>query len=224
MDAELVDEDLPAAAVHSALLEVDARPLQLRLLLVGGIDVRDRPLAGPLGRAGRARGRTRSPPCRRRPRRPGRGRSRTTTRAARTRGSRPSVSIRIRPFSRTRRPGPGMRVQVRDAARREVDPVAAQEPVALPRPLGQLPHERVPVDVGGAVVRLVALDVVDDAVAWLGRDSVRMLGQARGSMEVLAAVDHDRLPGDEVRARAAEVDDGADDVLRQLVALDRRAR
>ncbi len=40
-------------------------------------------------------------------------------------------------------------------------------------------------------------------------------------MEVLAAVDHDRLPGDEVGAGAAEVDDGADDVLRQLVALDR---
>ena len=70
-----------------------------------------------------------------------------------------------------------MRVQVRDAAGREVDPVAAQQPVAF-GPLRQLPHERVPVDVRGAVVRLVPLDVVDDAVAGLGRDAVRMLGQA----------------------------------------------
>src|SRR2546426_7120871 len=42
---------------------------------------------------------------------------------------------------------------------------------------------------------------------------------SRRSMEVLAAVDDDRLPRDEVRARAAEKDDGADDVLRELVAL-----
>ena len=40
-------------------------------------------------------------------------------------------------------------------------------------------------------------------------------------MEVLASVDHDRLAGDEVRRRAGEVDDGADDVLGHLVALDR---
>jgi hypothetical protein len=40
-------------------------------------------------------------------------------------------------------------------------------------------------------------------------------------MEVLAAVDDDRLPGDEVRRGTAEVDDCADDVLRNLVALDR---
>ena len=59
---------------------------------------------------------------------------------------------------------PGMRVQVCDAARREVDAVAAHEPVAL-RPLGQLPHERAAVDARGAEVRLVALDVVDDVVA-----------------------------------------------------------
>ena len=38
------------------------------------------------------------------------------------------------------------------------------------------------------------------------------------SMEVLAAVDHDRLPGHERRTRPDEVDDRADDVLRLLVA------
>src|SRR4029453_6216767 len=40
-------------------------------------------------------------------------------------------------------------------------------------------------------------------------------------VEVLAAVDDDRLAGDEVRRRPREVDDGAGDVLRGLVALDR---
>ena len=40
-------------------------------------------------------------------------------------------------------------------------------------------------------------------------------------MEGLSAVDHDRLTGDEVGARAAEVDDRADHVLGHLVALDR---
>src|SRR6266540_6487337 len=40
-------------------------------------------------------------------------------------------------------------------------------------------------------------------------------------MERLAAVDHDRLAGDEVGARAAEVDDRADHVLGHLVALER---
>ena len=37
-------------------------------------------------------------------------------------------------------------------------------------------------------------------------------------MERLAAVDHDRLAGDEIGARPAEVDDCADDVLGQLIA------
>src|SRR5438552_3923577 len=41
------------------------------------------------------------------------------------------------------------------------------------------------------------------------------------SVEVLAAVDDDGLAGDEGRGWPGEVDDGADDVLRLLVALDR---
>ena len=41
-----------------AVLEIDARALQLRLLRVGRIDVRDRPLPLPLDRAARARERT----------------------------------------------------------------------------------------------------------------------------------------------------------------------
>ena len=43
-------------------------------------------------------------------------------------------------------------------------------------------------------------------------------------MEVLPAVDDDRLTGDERRGRAREVDDRADDVLGHLVALDRARR
>ena len=57
-----------------------------------------------------------------------------------------------------------VRVQVRDAAGREVDAVAADD--RRPgRALGQLPDERVALDVRRAEMRLVALDVVDDAVA-----------------------------------------------------------
>ena len=43
-------------------------------------------------------------------------------------------------------------------------------------------------------------------------------------MEVLAAVDDDRLARDESRGRAGEIDDRADDVLGLLVALDRPRR
>ena len=77
-------------------------------------------------------------------------------------------------------PRPGMRVQVRDAAQREVDPVAADDPVGerveLDEPgeqgalrlalvVVELPDERGAVDLGGAEPRLAALQVVDDAVA-----------------------------------------------------------
>ena len=43
-------------------------------------------------------------------------------------------------------------------------------------------------------------------------------------MEVLPAVDHDRLPRDERGGRAGEVDDCPDDVLGLLIALDRPRR
>ena len=65
-------------------------------------------------------------------------------------------------------PGARMRVPVRDAARREVDAVAADEPLALGT-IVDLPDDRVAVDAGGAEVRLVARDVVDDARTGLGR-------------------------------------------------------
>ena len=83
-------------------------------------------------------------------------------------------------------PGAGMRVPVGDAARREVDPVAAYDPlrerVELDAPrderalglLGrvvELPDERMPLDVRLAEERDVVRDVVDDAVR--GRTSRR---------------------------------------------------
>ena len=73
--------------------------------------------------------------------------------------------------------GAGMGVPVGDAAGREVDAVAAEQPGAG-RPLGQLPDERVPLDARRADVRLVARDVVDDPVARPGLDAVRVLRQA----------------------------------------------
>src|SRR5205085_1797073 len=72
-------------------------------------------------------------------------------------------------------PGSGVRVRVRDASRREVDAVAADEPIAL-RPLVDLPDERIAVDPRGAEVRLVAADVVDDARAVLRLHAVREAG------------------------------------------------
>src|SRR5262249_30746863 len=72
------------------------------------------------------------------------------------------------------KPRPRMRVEVRNAAGREVDAVAADDPVALGL-LGQLPDERLPVDLRGAVMRLVALDVVDDAIAVLRPHAFRVL-------------------------------------------------
>ena len=47
---ELVDEELCRRAGSQRLFQVDARALELRPLLIGRIDIRDRPLPGPLGR------------------------------------------------------------------------------------------------------------------------------------------------------------------------------
>ncbi len=88
---ELVGEQLAAPARRSqTVLEVDARALELRLLVVGRVDVADRALALPLAPAARARARTPSPRSPTRRRTPGRGRSRTTTRTARTRATSPA--------------------------------------------------------------------------------------------------------------------------------------
>ncbi len=92
---------------------------------------------------------------------------------------RPSVWMSIVPWSRKRIPGPGCVCRVRDPARREVDPVAAHDPlgervdldpareeriVGLVGGVVELPDERVPVDVRLAVEGGVVRDVVDDAV------------------------------------------------------------
>src|SRR5205807_3436355 len=66
---------------------------------------------------------------------------------------------------------PRMRVAIGDAARREVDPVAAEQPVSL-GPVVHLPDERLAVDARGAEVRLVAGDVVHDARPVLGHDAL----------------------------------------------------
>jgi hypothetical protein len=65
-------------------------------------------------------------------------------------------------------------VQVRDGAGREVDPVAAHEPVSF-RPLGQLPYERAALDLRGTEECLVAGNVVDNVVARARLDTVGMV-------------------------------------------------
>jgi len=65
-------------------------------------------------------------------------------------------------------------VQVGDAAGRKVDAVAAHHPLSV-GPLGQAPDERPPLDARRAVVRHVALDVVDDVVAGAGLDALEMV-------------------------------------------------
>ena len=76
----------------------------------------------------------------------------------------------------------------------------------------------------GAEVRLVARDVVDDAVAGLGRDAVRVLGQAEDQWKYWPPSITIVWPVTKSEPGRAEVDDRADDVLRHLVALDRPRR
>ena len=68
-----------------------------------------------------------------------------------------------------------MHVPVRDPARREVDAVAAQDPLARLGLALELPDDRRPVDARGSEVRLVALEVVDDPASRLGLHSAGML-------------------------------------------------
>ena len=77
----------------------------------------------------------------------------------------------------------GVRVELRDAARREVDAVAADHRRPR-RTLDQLPNDCMALDVSGAEVRLVALDVVDDAVAVLGRRAVEVLRETEDQWNV----------------------------------------
>ena len=89
---ELVDERLAAASHRSdGLLEEDRRPLELRLLLVGRVEVADRALARPLGgqqqHAHERRVLGRTTPSRA----PGGRRPRATTRPPGTCASRPAT-------------------------------------------------------------------------------------------------------------------------------------
>jgi hypothetical protein len=76
-----------------------------------------------------------------------------------------------------------MCVEVGDAARRKVDPVAPDHR-RLGRSVGQLPDERVPVDPRRSEMRFVTLDVVHDTVAVFGGDSLGVLGQAKDQWNV----------------------------------------
>ena len=80
-------------------------------------------------------------------------------------------------------------MRVGDAARGEVDAVAADDPLAAAVELdlggelrarlrlgpGELPAQRVALDLRGAELRLVAREVVDDVVAALRLDAVRVV-------------------------------------------------
>ena len=76
-----------------------------------------------------------------------------------------------------------VRMEMGDAPRREVDAVAADHR-RRGRTLQQLPDECMPVHVRGAEVRLVALDVVDDAIAVLGGGAFELLGQTKDQWNV----------------------------------------
>jgi len=54
----------------------------------------------------------------------------------------------------------------------------------LRRALEQLPDERMPLDVRRAEVRLVTLDVVDNAIAGFGGRSVGVLGETKDQWNV----------------------------------------
>jgi hypothetical protein len=68
-------------------------------------------------------------------------------------------------------------VSIRDSTGREVDAVAAQEPLAWAGFGSELPDERVTIHACGAEVRLVSLEVVYDTVARLGLDAAAVLRQ-----------------------------------------------
>jgi hypothetical protein len=76
-----------------------------------------------------------------------------------------------------------MRVQVREAAGRKVDPVAAHEPVTR-RTVGQFPHERMSLDARGTEDCAVGRDVVNDVVAGTGLDAVGMVRKLQDQWKV----------------------------------------
>jgi hypothetical protein len=74
-------------------------------------------------------------------------------------------------------------MEMGDAARREVDTVATDHRRRR-RTLDELPDERAPFDARGAEMRLVPLDVVDDAITVLSRGAVEVLGQTEDQWNV----------------------------------------
>ena len=183
VDDELVDEELPAGPQRQERAGARGRRsavCSFGLLLVGGVDVADRPLARPLG------GQQQHADERRR--------LGAATQSAST-GSGPdsnqappgpydAVSAlgveSSSPVEEVADPGPGMGVGVGDAAGREVDAVAAQRssrrtgrarlgcersaPSASSSPSSSCQTSAWPSIVGGAEVRRVVRDVVDDAL------------------------------------------------------------
>ena len=216
------------------LLEEDRRALELRLLLVGRVDVADRPLARPLARAGAGRGRT-PVSSRRRTRSPARDRGPLSNHASpapyvvrlaagldRQRAEEQVADARARvgvpvgdpPGGKSTRSqrishSPALELDLRGEQRRRR------------RLVERAPRRARAVGSRRAVRRLVAADVVDDAVARRrldaagdGREREDQWKYCPPSMTIV-------WPGDEVGRRRAEEDDGADDVLGHLVALDR---
>ena len=72
-------------------------------------------------------------------------------------------------------PRPWVDMAVRDAAGREVDAVAAEDPLAWPRIAGQLPDDGRSLDPRRSRVRRVLRHVVDDPIARLGLDALGVL-------------------------------------------------
>ena len=177
---ELVDEELPAAphVRASTVLEVHGGLLELRPVLVGRVDVANRALPRPLGgqdQDAHERGRR----CCDAVASTGSGPDSNQAPPGPYEVEWPSVSMVEAAVEEIADPRPGMRVPVRDPARAgsRCDRTESPNPAngsswmspREKRSLGllgavvELPDERVPIDVGGAEVRRVVRDVVDDA-------------------------------------------------------------
>ena len=196
VDDELVDEDLSAGAAHVRRSGCSRKTVGLcsfGLILVGRIDVADRPLPRPLG------GQDQHANERRRPDAvtplPGRRPARTRTMRHPVRrtpfGPRLQLEAAVEEVADSRS---RMCVGIGDPARREVDPVAPHDPagerVELDSPRDErflgfflgvvdLPDERVRRDRGGPVMRHVVRDVVDDALAADRRHTGRELVEGK---------------------------------------------
>ena len=117
-----------------------------------------------------------------------------------------------------------MRVQVRDAARWEVDAVAAERASRLPgRSVSSHTSAR-PSTRAAPKCASSRGDVVDHVVARPRLDTVRVIGEPENQWNVWPPSITIVWPVMKSEPRPAEEHDRADDVLRQLVALDRARR